>query len=158
MDEDSKDQESLIQEENIIQNEDSQLSNVSKGNNDYIYSQNISLTIDDSRYILLVIGSRRVAATPVRRSPASTQQSCKYLSMSIPLQIFSYSYTIYMFFISIIVYSSVMATPLSQTFPQTGAGASQMTALVTSTPRTPSHSQAFNNNNNSTSPYGTSQR
>ena len=61
-----------------------------------------------------------------------------------------------------IVYSSVMATPLSQTFPQTGAGASQMTstALVTSTPRTPSHSQAFNNNNNNynTSPYGTSQR
>ena len=55
-----------------------------------------------------------------------------------------------------------MATPLSQTFPQTGAGASQMTAtaLVTSTPRTPSHSQAFNNNNNNnnTSPYGTSQR
>ena len=51
-----------------------------------------------------------------------------------------------------------MATPLSQTFPQTCAGASQMTAtaLVTSTPRTPSHSQAFNNNN--TSPYGTSQR
>ena len=34
MDEDNKDQESLIQEENIIQNEDSQLSNISRGKND----------------------------------------------------------------------------------------------------------------------------
>ena len=31
MDEDIKDQEPQIQEENIIQNEDSQLSNISKG-------------------------------------------------------------------------------------------------------------------------------